>query len=52
MKKIFLFLDFSFFVSDVIIKVGCPWAQLLNQGFPAWDTCTPGDTFAYPKGYI
>jgi len=24
----------------------------LNQGFPTWGTCTPRDTFAYPKGYI
>ena len=22
------------------------------QGFPTWGTCTPGVTFAYPKGYI
>jgi len=23
-----------------------------GQRFPTWGTCTPGDTFAYPKGYI
>jgi len=24
----------------------------IEHGFPTWDTCTPGGTFAYPKGYI
>ena len=24
----------------------------LILGFPTWGTCTPGGTFAYPKGYI
>jgi len=25
---------------------------VVEQGFSTWGTCTPGGTFAYPKGYI
>jgi len=28
------------------------FALALGKGFPTWRTCTPGGTFAYPKGYI
>jgi len=28
------------------------YCLLLEQGFPAWGTCTPRGTFAYLKGYI
>jgi len=26
--------------------------NVLKQMLPTWGSCTPGGTFAYPKGYI
>jgi len=43
--------------ASFLVIFGCwypTWAQLLDQRFPTWGTCTrgPWGTFAYPKGYI
>jgi len=49
-NKIFLMCCFSLLLE--VVNFWSTRRYQLEQGFPTWGTCTPGGTFAYPKGYI